>query len=333
MTTNRSPRLGIGLPVYNGANYLAQAIEALLGQTYEDFDLIISDNASTDATEEICRHFAARDQRIRYIRQEHNIGAQPNHNAVFTASRNELFKWASDDDLYARDLIERCVAALDERPDVVLAHSWTAEIDAADAVVRAVDYPLATESRDAPTRFRSLLFDDGGDDDYGVIRSEVLRRIPPYDSYHRSDRTLVAELSLYGPFHHVPSWLYFRRQHPGRLEGSARTIRQKCVAWDPRRADRLRHPTIRLIGEYVWAYVAAITRAPLSRGDRIACLEHLGAWAARRALRRTMGSGLPGRPWPSAIPTKVAASPAGAENLTRVGAIAEVVAGRERRAS
>ena len=86
MTTNRTPRLAIGLPVYNGAEFLGEALTALLGQTYEDFELIISDNASTDATEEICREFAGRDARIRYIRQARNIGSVPNHNIVFTES-------------------------------------------------------------------------------------------------------------------------------------------------------------------------------------------------------------------------------------------------------
>jgi len=102
---NAVPRLSIGLPVYNGEKYLAEALDALLGQTYADFELIISDNASTDGTERICREYLARDPRIRYIRQPVNVGASPNHNIVFTESRGELFKWASYDDLYGRDLL------------------------------------------------------------------------------------------------------------------------------------------------------------------------------------------------------------------------------------
>ncbi len=313
MTTNRTPRLGIGLPVYNGATYLAEALEALLGQSYEDFELIISDNASTDATEQICREFAARDSRIRYLRQARNIGAVPNHNLVFDECRSELFKWASDDDLYARDLVERCVAALDEHPDVVLAHSWTAEIDAADNVVQAIEYPLATASPYAPTRFRSMLFDDGGDDDYGVIRTAVLRRIPPYDSYHRSDRTFMTELALHGRFHQVPDWLYFRRHHTGSLDVSARTIREKSAAWDPRRASRLRHPTIRLVAEYMLGYLGAIARAPLPVGERIACYRHLARWMSSRAVRRARAS-RSGQQWASVVRGAPAADLADAEH-------------------
>ena len=106
------PRLSIGLPTYNGENFLAESLDALLGQSYEDFELIISDNASTDGTEDICRRYAKQDSRIRYIRQPRNIGCAPNHNVLVRQSRGELFKWASDDDLYARDLIERCIEAL-----------------------------------------------------------------------------------------------------------------------------------------------------------------------------------------------------------------------------
>ena len=102
---NEVPRLSIGLPVYNGEKFLAESIESLLGQSYEDFELIISDNASTDGTADICRRYAQQDPRIRYIRQQQNIGSAPNHNFVIEQARGELFKHASHDDLYARDLV------------------------------------------------------------------------------------------------------------------------------------------------------------------------------------------------------------------------------------
>lgn len=278
------PRLSVGLPVYNGANYLAESLEALLGQSYGDFELIISDNASTDSTPDICQHYAQQDSRIRYFRQPHNIGLAPNHNFAVEQARAELFKWASNDDLYARDLLERCVDALDGNPDVVLAHSWTAMIDGSGAVTKATEYPLATASPRAPERFRSLLFDDGGDDDGGVIRTKVLRQTAMKDSYHHADRTIIAELSLYGRFYQVPDWLYFRRDHPERAERACPTMRSRCANMDPRRADRLRHPAVRLYGEYIWGYMSMIRRAPLSPADRRECYRHLTQWLASRAL-------------------------------------------------
>src|ERR1700683_4254551 len=107
------PRLTIGLQVYNGENDLAECLEALLGQTYEDFELLISDNASTDATADICRRYAKRDPRIRYVRQPRNIGLGPNYNFLVDQATGEFFKPAWHDDLYARDLLKRCIQALD----------------------------------------------------------------------------------------------------------------------------------------------------------------------------------------------------------------------------
>ncbi|MDQ3886177.1 MAG: glycosyltransferase family 2 protein, partial [Actinomycetota bacterium] len=277
------PRLSIGLPVYNGERYLAESLDALLGQTYEDFELIISDNASTDGTEDICRRYAAQDNRIRYLRQPENIGACPNHNVTVHQSRGELFKWASHDDLYGRDLLRRCIETLDEHPEAVLAHSWKAIIDGDGNVTQPVDYVLATDSPHAPERFRSILFGLGGDDFYGVIRTEVLRRTPLNGSYHHSDRTLIAELALLGPFHQVPELLFFRRDHPDRAERARPTKRARCANMDPKRADRLRHPTVRLLAEYVWGFVDAIRRTPLSPADRRECYCHLARWMASRA--------------------------------------------------
>ncbi|WEV28731.1 glycosyltransferase family 2 protein [Streptomyces sp. 71268] len=280
--SGRTPRLSIGLPVYNGEEYLAESLDALLGQTYEDFELVITDNASTDGTRDICRAYAARDSRVRYIRLPRNIGAAPNHNHVFTQCRGELFKWASHDDLYARDLLRRCVEALDERPEVILAHADQAVIDGDGKVKVPYAYTLDTASPRAPERFRSMLFEPGGDDFYGVIRADVLRRVKPHDSYHHADRTFVAEIGLHGPFHQVPELLYFRRDHPTRAERANPSKRSRCVNLDPRRAGPL-HPTPRLLAEYVGGFVSAIRRAPLSSADRRACYGHLAAWMASRA--------------------------------------------------
>ncbi|MGW4954699.1 glycosyltransferase family 2 protein [Streptomyces parvulus] len=275
------PRLSVGLPVYNGEEYLAESFEALLGQTYEDFELVVSDNASTDGTRDICRRYAKLDSRVRYVRLSRNIGAAPNHNHVFTECRGELFKWASHDDLYARDLLARCVEALDERPDVILAHSGQAVVDGDGKVKVPYEYGLATDSPHAPERFRSLLFEPGGDDFYGVMRADVLRRVKPHDSYHHADRTFVAEITLHGPFHQVPELLYFRRDHPTRAERANPGKRARCVNLDPRRAGPL-HPTPRLLAEYVLGFVGAIRRAPLSTADRRACYGHLAAWMTSR---------------------------------------------------
>jgi glycosyltransferase involved in cell wall biosynthesis len=290
-----APRLSVGLPVYNGEKYLAESLDALLGQSYEDFELIISDNASTDGTAGICRRYMKEDSRIRYICQPRNIGAAPNHNFVVEQASGELFKWASADDLYGHDLLKCCVNALDEYPRVVLAHTWTALIDSSGQVTEAIEYPLATASSRAPDRFRSMLYGKAGDDSYGVIRTDVLRSTSLHDSYHHADRTITAEFVLHGPFYQVPDWLYFRRDHPDRAERARPTVRARCANLDPRRADRLRHPTIRLYSDYLRGYVAAIQRAPLSSADRRECYRHLAEWVSSRTLPgRTRRAGEPG---------------------------------------
>ncbi len=277
-----APRLSVGLPVYNGASYVAESIEALLGQSYDEFELIISDNASTDDTGEICRHYEKLDPRVSYYRQPVNVGLAPNHNFTVDKARGELFKWAAGDDLYGRDLLKLCVEAMDEYPQVVLAHSWTAMIDGDGTVTKALEYPLATAAPRAPDRFRSLLFDTGGDDDGGMMRTDVLRRTAMKESYHHADRTIIAELALHGPFYQVPDWLYFRRDHPDRAERACPTVRSRCANMDPRRASRLRHPVARLHAEYIWGYASAIRRAPISRQDQHECYRILAEWATRR---------------------------------------------------
>jgi glycosyltransferase involved in cell wall biosynthesis len=288
----RSPRLSIGLPVYNGEKLLPEALGALLGQTYENFELIISDNASTDGTADICRRYAKQDSRIIYTRQPCNIGLNPNHNYVIGQATGELFKMASHDDLYAREFLECCVAALEEYPGAVLAHSREGMIDTSGRVTKLLQYSVAADADWAPERFRSMLFDGWDDYTYGVMRTSVLRRTHLHGSHHFADRTINTELCLHGPFRHLPDVLYFRRDHPERT--SPYTVRSRCTYLDPRRSSALRHPAVRLYAEYIWAYVAAIRGAPMSSAERQECYRCLARWLTGRILpvsTRTMRGG------------------------------------------
>jgi len=124
-----APTLSIGMPVFNGARYLQEAIESLLTQTFVDFELIISDNASTDPTREICLENARRDSRIRYVRQSHNVGGPRNWNFVAEEACGRYFKWASANDLHDRKFVERCLNLLDEDRQIVLCYADTMLID------------------------------------------------------------------------------------------------------------------------------------------------------------------------------------------------------------
>ena len=248
---NSDPRVSVGLPVYNSERYVAASIEALLGQTFTDFELIISDNASTDSTSDICREYAKSDKRIRFIQQRKNVGLAPNHNIVRDEARGEFFKWAAADDLYGRELLQVCVAALDRYPEVLLAHAYEGVVDVEGRVTQAMKYPLATDASRPSERFRSFLFGSSGlfastdaahpgmvrvdydgilsfCDEYGVIRTEAMRSVKPLGSYHHSDRIVVCELLLRGKFHITPEWLYFRRDTTDRSYNVSSKLRQRC---------------------------------------------------------------------------------------------------------
>ena len=290
-----APAVSIGLPVYNGERYLRNSLDALLAQTFTDFELIISDNASTDSTAAICQEYTARDCRIRYVRQRTNIGAAPNHNFVAALARGRLFKWASHDDLYHPDLLRQCVEALEAHPEVVLAHCWDAYVDETGEMTSLAPYRLDTANPSARARLRSLLYTPGGNDFYGVIRTDVLRRVRPHQTYYNADRTFMAGLVLAGPFHQVPRVLYFRREHPNRASHGTRRARAATLA--PGRANRIRNPMLRMYVEYVLDFARAVWLAPVTRRERFWCLLEVAGWVLsclwpgrRRALLEQIGT-------------------------------------------
>ena len=128
-TVSHHPRVSIGVPVYNGEKYLAAALDSILAQTFTDFEVIVSDNASTDRTEQICREYAARDNRIRYVRQPKNRGMTWNFSHTVDLARGEYFRWHAHDDSCAPTLLDRCVEALDANPEAVLAYPRVQMID------------------------------------------------------------------------------------------------------------------------------------------------------------------------------------------------------------
>ena len=227
----RVPRLTIGLPVYNGERYLAETLSCLLEQTFGDFELIVCDNASTDGTGEICRHFASGDSRVRYIRNAHNLGALPNFNRTAALGRAPFFKWAAHDDLCDPAYIAACMEILDRDPNVILAHSDTAFIGE-DGAEFAWDRETASyvdpltgihqrpDRRDIGTsecavgRFRQVLSGAlWGTHMFGVIRRPALEKTNLLENFVSSDRVLLAELALLGRFQACDQRLFKKRFH------------------------------------------------------------------------------------------------------------------------
>src|SRR5690606_21798140 len=154
-----TPRVSIAVPVYNGERYLRASLDGLLAQTFTDFELVIADNASTDGTEAICREYVARDARVRYHRNERNLGGPGNFRRVFQLSRGEYHKWSTADDLWHPTLVEKCVAVLDARPDVVLAYPRSNIVDAEGRVVRTFDDPLDLPEESPAVRVERVILE------------------------------------------------------------------------------------------------------------------------------------------------------------------------------
>ena len=268
-----SPRVSIGLPVYNGENFLAETLGSLRAQSFEDIEIIIADNASTDATREICESAASEDERIRYFRHDSNLGAPANYNFTVEEAVGEYFMWNAHDDLRAPTFVERALETFADVPETAVVFSQVLEIDAHgqvlgdrvrhdDLLVDAVDKRLrAAISSPHP----SIVV-------FGLMRLGTMRATGMHGTYLGSDRVLAAELALHGPFAEIPEPLFLSRDHPQRyVRMMNRRDRddpnRKQLWWDPDRSKLDRFPRWRRYGDY-WR---AVWNRPLSAPDRIRC--------------------------------------------------------------
>jgi glycosyltransferase involved in cell wall biosynthesis len=270
----RAPRVSIGLPVYNGERYLVQAIDSILSQTFTDIELIISDNASTDSTEKICREYARKDPRVRYSRNDTNIGGSNNTNLTFKKARGEYFRWAAHDDVFAPELVERCVEVLDRESDVVLCFVGVIEIDEHGKRRGLKVLPDIGKTPFARFRFLSSRHTHTCEPIYGLIRSDVLRRTRLLLNYTDSDRVLLCELGFYGRFAQVPELLFYKRLHPGNYY---QDWRGRMAWFDPSLAQsgKITFPNWIQFQDYL----ATLERVNLTPQERVKCYAWLfGPW-------------------------------------------------------
>jgi glycosyltransferase involved in cell wall biosynthesis len=275
-----APAVSIGMPVYNAARHLHESLDSLLAQTFTDFEVIISDNASTDETAEIVREYAARDARFRYIRQDVNRGAAANFNAVVEPARGQYFKWHAHDDRLEPTYLARCVEVLDAgAPRVVLVFPQRVEIKEDGEYMgldRKVRWFEAAPPYDRISLARSMLIPDRRYPElvFGLMPTDVLRRTGLIGAFHGADLVLVAELRLLGEFRHIAEPLFINRLH------ERRAVREEAAWYDPRRADRLRRPGWRLLRERL----AAVARLDVGIGQKLWafwCILILGHLVAR----------------------------------------------------
>jgi glycosyltransferase involved in cell wall biosynthesis len=283
MANHKSP-VSIGLPVFNGEKYLKEAVNSILAQTFQDFELIISDNASTDNTQRICQEYVANDSRVRYYRYEKNIEAPKNFNRVFDLSSGEYFKWAADDDVLAPQYLEKCVNVLSEDPSVVLCHSITGRIDENGLLVGICNKGLLRriDSEKPHERFGDLigLFHNACPL-LGLGRRSAFEKSRLLGNYIGADRNLLAEIGLMGKIHEIPECLFFLRDHPGSYTstfyGTDRSmsldrLRKEMDWWS--KNDWTSFPHWKTCSEYF----KSVNRVRLNWSERLYCYDQIFRW-------------------------------------------------------
>jgi glycosyltransferase involved in cell wall biosynthesis len=209
---DKTPKVSIGLPVYNGEKFVACAIESVLAQDMADLELIISDNASTDTTFEICQSYAGRDSRIRLTRNETNLGAAPNLNKVARLARGQYYKWAAHDDWCAPDFLSKCLTVLESDPSVVMCYPQTCFYHADGTFDQFYKCHVDASSGDPASRFLSIMRELHEDwIIFGVIRRQPLMKTGLYPAILGGDRILLVELAMQGRFVELPEYLQFAR--------------------------------------------------------------------------------------------------------------------------
>ncbi len=272
----KQPRASFGLPVYNGGKFLHETLDSILNQSCGDFELIICDNASTDDTAEICQAYAGRDDRIRYYRNERNMGAAWNYNRVFELSRARYFKWTAADDPIDRRFLGSCADMLDSRPDAVLCYPLTTVIDLEGEPMLLDADDLELDIDDIVARFTRCMdpMSLSHNPVFGLMRRGALARTQLIGSYLSSDRCLMAELSLLGKFSQFPEPLIFRRKHSGNI--GTRPEHQKF--YSPHLDGQIVFPEWRVMAEHY----RSIARADLPKSVKLRLVGALVKWAWKK---------------------------------------------------
>jgi len=289
------PLVSVGVPVYNGGKYLEQALASLVQQTHRNLEVIVSDNGSTDRTQEIALEYASSDARLRYHRQPFNLGAAGNYNFTLAQARGEYFMWTAHDDVRHVRFLETALEAFSTHPGAACVFSRSASIDALGDLRHEMRRPDSLIDDDVAQRLRAALASrHPGLVIFGLIPRDLLMRTGQHGDYPGADRVLAVELALAGELVEIPEVMFYNRDHPDRyvrIKSRANSsARLQEAWWDPRRADRLVFPAwSRLRG-----YLRAIRQAPLSGWERLRCYWALAAaqtdhgWAQPRSLVRDL---------------------------------------------
>ncbi len=260
---SEQPKVTIGMPVYNGVDFMAEALDSIRAQTYTDFEIVISDNGSTDETVSLCQEYAARDARIRVYTSETNRGATWNYNRVFELARGEYFRWHGHDDLIGPTYLEECVAVLDREPDVTIAYPKSVIIDEEGEIIRAHDDQMDLRQDDAAERIQGFL-PGLCHPIFGLMRTDVLRQTDLIGNFVGSDEVLLWQLLLAGKFFEVPETLFYRRFHEKASVVANPDFRSRAQWFDPNKKSGIYFKT----WHHFFLKLQAIRNAPLSAAEK-----------------------------------------------------------------
>jgi glycosyltransferase involved in cell wall biosynthesis len=229
--------VSICLPARNAAESIANVVRSVLNQDHTDLELVISDNASTDDTESVCRELARSDRRIVYVRQSENIGLLANFVFTLSRSRGSFVRWIGDDDWLGPDYVSRCLTALSARPDALLATTQIQYTDSDGAVSTSNSYTgVELASPDPMDRFDAILEVLNAstfvvDPLYALIRRRQIVEIPRENMFHE-DQLYAVKLALVAPWVHVPQILAGRSTT--NVHGSVTARRLDVPGWQLR---------------------------------------------------------------------------------------------------
>ena len=234
-----TPKVSIGMPVYNGAPFIREAIESLLSQTFTDFELVISDNASTDRTEAICREYAEKNQRIRYVRQSENRGATANFQFVLDESVGAYFMWAAADDKAEPNFVRQLYDSISADAELVCVMSDVINISDKGEIlyVTSIGNIRLNDVKNNWYKHRSLFFENPTSNIffciYGLFKASELKAVQlNYKNMVKyasaSEIPLLAQISLRGKIGTIPVALkYYRRQNESVFHVEARNL--NCI--------------------------------------------------------------------------------------------------------
>ncbi len=269
MTT--SPLITIGVPVYNASAHLRSTLDSLLAQTFTDFELVVSDNASTDSTQDIVEEYRRKDRRIRYERHAVNIGANGNYAGLIGMARGALFKWSSASDWCAPTFLERCKSVLLAHEDTVLVAPRTRLFEDSTAEYRDYEWDLEVLDETPSERLKRVASDLALNNAMnGLIRTAALRSAGAMGPYIGADVVLMGELALRGKFRLVEERLFYRRMDVA----TATAMQARSAVWThhyPTRSARsLFQGAKRHLG---WA--KGVVRAPIPLSERTRAMLHV----------------------------------------------------------